>query len=85
MLVHEVVFGAATAEQQQITNAHTTPEQVFAATKPTLAIYSRLILFGASADHVVAATRKVYGGRVEMGTDPTVIDVADSINVRRPK
>jgi ribonuclease Z len=88
VLVHEVVFGAATAEQQQIANAHTTPEQaaqVFAATKPKLAIYSHLILFGASADDVVAATQKVYNGRVEMGTDLTVIEVGDRINVRRPK
>jgi ribonuclease Z len=88
VLVHEVVFGAATTEQQQITNAHTTPEQaaqVFAATKPKLAIYSHLILFGASADDVVAATQKGYSGRVEMGTDLTVIEVGDSINIRRPK
>lgn len=34
---------------------------------------------------VVAATQKVYSGRVEMGTDPTVIEVGDNINVRRPK
>ena len=88
VLVHEVVSGATTTEQQQITSAHTTPEQaaqVFAATKPKLAIYSHLILFGASADDVVAATKKVYAGRVEMGTDLTVIEVGDSINVRRPK
>jgi ribonuclease Z len=88
VLVHEVVFGAATAEQQQIANAHTTPEQaaqVFAATKPKLAIYSHLILFGASADDIVAATQKGYSGRVEMGTDLTVIEVGDSITVRRPK
>jgi ribonuclease Z len=88
VLVHEVVSGATTTEQQQITNAHTTPEQaaqVFAATKPKLAIYSHLILFGASADDVLAATRKVYQGRVEMGTDLTVIEVGDSISVRHPK
>jgi ribonuclease Z len=88
VLVHEVVFGAATTEQQQITNAHTTPEQaakVFAAAKPKLAIYSHLILFGASADDLVAATQKVYGGRVEMGTDLTVIEVGDTISIRRPK
>jgi ribonuclease Z len=86
VLVHEVVFGATTPEQQQITNAHTPPEQaaqVFAAAKPKLAIYSHLILFGASADDVMTATRKVYGGRVEMGSDLTVIEVGDTITVRR--
>jgi ribonuclease Z len=85
VLVHEVVFGAATTEQQQITNGHTLPEQaaqVFAAAKPKLAIYSHLILFGASTDDVMAATRKIYGGRVEMGSDLTVIEVGDSISVR---
>jgi len=88
VLVHEVVFGGSTTEQQQITNAHTLPEQaaqVFAAAKPKLAIYSHLILFGASDDDVMAATRKVYSGRVEMGTDLTVIEVGDNISVRRPK
>jgi ribonuclease Z len=88
VLVHEVVFGASTIEQQQIANAHTTPEQaaqVFAAAKPRLAIFSHLILFGASADDVVSATQKLYDGRVEMGTDLTVIEVGDNINVRRPK
>jgi ribonuclease Z len=88
VLVHEVAFGATTAEQQQITNAHTTPEQaaqVFAATKPKLAVYSHLILFGGSADGVVPATQKVYRGRVEMGVDLTVIEIGDSIDVRRPK
>ena len=88
MLVHEVVFGGSTTEQQQITNGHTLPEQaaqVFAAAKPKLAIYSHLILFGASADDVMAATRKTYGGRVEMGTDLTVIEAGDNIIVRRPK
>ena len=80
--------GAATTEQQLITEAHTTPEQaaqVFAAAKPKLAIYRHLILFGASADDVAAATRKVYNGRVEMGTDLTVIEIGDTISIRRPK
>jgi hypothetical protein len=33
----------------------------------------------------MAATRKIYSGRVEMGTDLTVIDVGDNISVRRSK
>lgn len=87
VLVHEVVFGATTTEQQQITSSHTTPEQaakVFAATKPRLAIYSHVILFGASDADVVAATQKVYTGRVEMGTDLTVVEVGDNIDIRHP-
>jgi len=31
------------------------------------------------------ATRKVYAGRVEAGTDLTVIEIGDSITVRRPE
>ena len=90
LLVHEVVFGlpGMTTEQQQIASAHTTPDraaQVFTATKPKLAIYSHLILFGASDDDVVHATRKAYSGRVEVGTDLTVIEIGDRINVRRQK
>jgi ribonuclease Z len=91
LLVHEVVFGSPslTSEQQFIASAHTLPEdaaRVFAATKPKLAIYSHVILFGsASEDDVMMATRKVYSGRVEMGTDLTVIEIGDNISVRRSK
>jgi ribonuclease Z len=91
VLVHEVVFGSPgmTTEQQLIANAHTLPDkaaQVFTATTPKLAIYSHVILFGgASDDDVMSATRKAYPGRVEMGTDLTVIEIGDGINVRRFK
>ena len=91
LLVHEVVFGLPplTTEQTLVTNGHTLPDkaaQVFAATKPKLGIYSHVILFGgASDDDVMAATRKGYAGRVEMGTDLTVIEIGDNINVRRLK
>ena len=71
-----------------ITSVHTPPDkaaQVFTATKPKLAIYSHVVLYGVSDDDVMAATRKVYSGRVEMGTDLTVIEIADNINVRRSK
>jgi ribonuclease Z len=57
---------------------------VFAAAKPRLAVYIHLILFGVSEEAVMAATRKSYGGRVEMGADLTVIDIGDVITVRRP-
>jgi ribonuclease Z len=91
VLLHEVVFGlpGLTTEQQFIADAHTLPDkaaQVFAAAKPKLAIYSHVILFGRASDEdVIAATRKVYDGRVEMGTDLTVIEVGDTITIRRAK
>jgi ribonuclease Z len=88
LLVHEVVFGSpsVTTEQQLIIRAHTLPEQaaqVFAATKPRLATYSHLILFGVSDEDVMSATRKGYQGWVAMGSDLMVIEIGDSITVRR--
>jgi ribonuclease Z len=89
VLVHEVAFGLAgmTTQQQWIVSAHTTPNEaarVFAAAKPKLALYSHLILFaGASDADVMTATREVYPGRVEIGTDLTVIEIGDDVSVRR--
>ncbi len=91
VLVHEVVYGTPglTTEQQFIASSHTLPDkaaQVFAATKPKLAIYSHVIMFGgASVDEVMTATQKAYPGRVEMGTDLTVIEIGDGIKVHRLK
>ena len=91
LLVHEIVFGSPdlTSQQKVIASAHTLPHEaakVFAATKPRLAIYSHVILFGdASDDDVLSATRKDYPGRVEVGTDLTVIEIGDAIDVRRFK
>jgi Metal-dependent hydrolases of the beta-lactamase superfamily III len=90
VLVHEVVFGspAVTTEQQLVIKVHTLPEQaaeVFAATKPKLAVYSHVVLFGGSDDDVMAATRNVYKGRVEMGADLMAIEIGESIAVSRPK
>lgn len=89
VLVHEVVYGrpSLTTGQQLIADAHTLPEkaaQVFAAAKFKLAIYSHVILFGSTSDNdVMSATRKAYSGRVEMGTDLTVVEIGDRITVRR--
>lgn len=91
VLVHEVLFGLPnlTTEQQFIADAHTLPDkaaQVFAATKPKLAIYSHVILFGTASDEdVVSVTRRTYAGRVELGRDLDVIEIGDVIGVQRPK
>ena len=91
VLVHEVVFGAGQLNEQQqfVIAGHTTPSQaaqVFEATKPRLAIYSHVLLLGSASDEaVMATTRAGYSGRVEMGVDLTVIDVADTIATRQLK
>jgi hypothetical protein len=56
------------------------------ATRPRLAIYNHVLLLGtATDDELMRVTRAAYAGRVEMGVDLTVIDVADTISVRRLK
>jgi len=88
VLVHEVVFGSPnlTPQQQFVLNGgHTQPDraaEVFKAAKPKLAIYCHVLLLGTvSDDDVMAATRRAYAGRVEMGTDLTVIEITDKVNV----
>lgn len=91
LLVHEVVFGSPglTPQQQFVVNGHTLPDKaaaVFNATKPRLAVYSHVLLLGrASDDDVMSATRKLYSGRVEMGTDLTEIEISDGIEFRHVK
>jgi ribonuclease Z len=78
-----------TTEQQLIAKTHTLPDQaaqVFAATKPQLAVYSHVVLFGGvSDDDVLSATRKAYTGRLEMGKDLTVLEIGDDVSIRRSK
>jgi ribonuclease Z len=91
VLVHEVVFGSGvlSAQQQFVVAGHTTPTQaaqVFAASRPRLAVYNHVLLLGAASDkELMTVTGAAYDGRVEMGVDLTVIDVADTISVRRLK
>jgi ribonuclease Z len=65
-----------------------TPEQageVFARTKPRLAVYSHIVQPIASEQDLVPPTRKTYGGPVEVGEDLMVIEVGEKIKIRRPK
>jgi len=67
---------------------HVTPEQageVFARTKPRLAVYSHIVQPIASEQDLVPPTRKTYGGPVEVGEDLMVIEVGEKIKIRRPK
>ena len=94
LLVHEVAAAELmlrTTTRPERTKAvidhHVTPEQageVFAKTKPRLAVYSHIVPPTATEQNLIAPTRKVYAGPLEVGEDLMVIEVGDKIEVRRP-
>ncbi len=66
---------------------HVTPEQageVFAKTKPRLAVYSHIVQPDATEQDLIPPTRRTYSGAVEVGEDLMVILVGEKIEVRRP-
>jgi ribonuclease Z len=94
VLVHEV-FAPATLQRagvppgraKHIVDYHTTPEQageVFARVKPKLAVYSHICMPSATEQDLIPATRKTYAGPLELGEDLMVIDVGETIGVRKP-
>jgi len=94
LLVHEVAAiathlraGIAPAAAAIIAAHHTTPEQageVFARVKPKLAVYSHIGRPSATEQDVIAPTRKTYAGPLELGEDLMVIEVGETVAVRRP-
>jgi ribonuclease Z len=92
LLVHEVVspqtFAGANPERAKSVIAHhVTPEQageIFARTKPRLAVYSHIVPPTATSDHLIPGTRKTYDGPLEVGEDLMVIEVGKDVVVRRP-
>ena len=94
VLVHEVIApetyrraGVAPELAQTIMVHHTTPEQageVFARAKPRLAVYSHIGRPSATEADLIPATRKTYAGPLEVGEDLMVIEVGDTVSVRRP-
>ena len=94
LLVHEV-FDPSTLERtgmppdraKNIVAYHVTPQQageVFARTRPRLAVYSHICMPNADTQKVVAQTRTTYSGPLELGEDLMAIDVAEKVTVRRP-
>lgn len=93
LLVHEVAApdsfrraGVAPERAKTVIDHHVTPEQageVFARTKPQLAVYSHIVQPNATADDLIPGTRKTYGGPVEVGEDLMVINVGEHISVSR--
>jgi ribonuclease Z len=94
LLVHEV-FVPATLQRagvplqraKNIIDYHVTPEQageVFTRAKPKLAVYSHICMPAATEQDLLVPTRKRYSGPLEIGEDLMAIEVAGTINVRRP-
>ena len=94
LLVHEVVSpavlqraGISAERARSRIGHHVTPEQageVFARTKPRLAVYSHIGPPSATAQDLEAPTRKNYAGPLETGEDLMVIEVGEAVRVRRP-
>jgi ribonuclease Z len=94
LLVHEVASpesfqraGTHPERAKSVIEHHVTPEQageVFAKTKPRLAVYSHIVQPDASEQDLIPPTRKAYSGPVEVGEDLMVILVGEKVEVRRP-
>jgi ribonuclease Z len=93
LLVHEVASpesfqraGVRPERASSVIAHHVTPEQageVFAKTKPKLAVYSHIVQPDAGEQDLMPPTRKTYAGPVEIGEDLMVIEVGEKIDVRR--
>lgn len=94
LLVHEVAspatferIGLSPERVRAVIDHHVTPEQaaeVFARTKPRLAVYSHIALPIATEQDLLPPTLAKYSGPVEVGEDLMVILVGAKIEVRRP-
>ena len=92
LLIHEVArdvparWSPSRADDSVVAH-HTSPEQageVFARTKPKLAVYSHIVLPNATEQDLIPPTRKTYSGPLELGEDLMVIEVGEKVEVRRP-
>lgn len=103
LLIHEVLaiksdVLTARPDLKRIFNLHTSPEQcgqIFAKTKPKLAVYSHIVLFGGSAigsdqpppteDDLVEETRRSYSGPLQVGADLMSFNIGDRVETIAPK
>jgi ribonuclease Z len=94
LLVHEVASpesfqraGTRPERAKSVLEHHVTPEQageVFAKTKPRLAVYSHIVQPDAAEQDLIPPTRRSYSGPVEVGEDLMVVVVGEKIEIRRP-
>jgi ribonuclease Z len=90
VLIHEVTMAGGQAAENQdmirrIGRNHTLPEQageVFARSKPRLAVYTHLLLFGsARPEDLIPATRAKYEGPLEVGEDLMRIEIGEDLKI----
>ena len=87
----EVLVKSALA--RKIVNYHTTPEQagkLFSQAKPRLAVYSHVAIppidpSVPSIDDIIIQTKKHFSGQLAVGEDLMVIEIGDSIEIKKPK
>ena len=78
--------GVPPGRAKRILDYHTTPEQageVFTRVKPKLAVYSHICMPTATDQDLLPATRKTYTGPLQIGEDLMVIEVGETIDVRK--
>ena len=93
LLIHEVASpesflraGIPAERVKAVMERHVTPEQageVFARTKPRLALYSHIARSEVSAAELIPPTRRTYAGALEAGEDLMVILIGEKVEVRR--
>ena len=89
LLVHEITWGMGEggerANLERIRRNHTIPEDagvVFTRTKPKLAVYTHILLFGeATSDDLIPATRPSYDGPLMVGEDLMQFDIGEDVKV----
>jgi ribonuclease Z len=87
LLVHEVTHGMGAGVErsnlERIRKNHTIPEdagRVFSRTKPKLAVYTHILLFGgATADDLIPATRPTYDGPLMVGADLMQFEIGEEV------
>jgi ribonuclease Z len=93
LLIHEVASpssflraGVSASRTRSVVEHHITPEkagEVFARTRPRLAVYSHIVQPGAAEQELLVPTRSTYQGPVVVGEDLMVIDVGATVQVHR--
>jgi ribonuclease Z len=96
LLVHEVAMAPpdllGEPYVQRIVNHHTSPQdagRIFSQTKPKMAAFTHLVMLASdtvtapTVDELIAATREIYAGPLEVGEDLMSFEIGETVLVRR--